>query len=461
MKKILHLGCIIAALLVTTHSFAQNEFITEWKFTNATSSIKVYAITTGSVSYTYSASPSGNTGSGSFNNAANINTDIAINAAAGDVVTLKVGSANLNQMGLGFSPVGGQLPNRNDLLKVTQWGTVSWKSLETMFSYCFNFNITATDAPDLSSSGISMRQTFYAATALNADLNNWETKNVTTMNAAFQKAASFNGDISNWDVNKVTSFNGMFTNCSAFNKDISGWQINTTSNVDMGAMFSSCSAFNQNLSSWDMSKVTTIGSMFWLCSNFNQNLGSWNLNSLTNAFGTFYQSGMSCENYGLTLAGWDDNSNTPNNVNANNQSGMTYSNAAASKRSDLISTKNWTIDSDNPAASGTACYNQSLSVGFGNLTATLNHGNLVLNWNTLSEENTSHFVVEASQNGENFTKIGSVTSKAKEGFSHGELEYNFSVNTNSIAWMGLYAVALLGLAVGFTKRKDLSCFCRP
>ncbi|MBF0976303.1 MAG: hypothetical protein HXK55_02695, partial [Bacteroidetes bacterium] len=40
--------------------------------------------------------------------------------------------------------------NRNDILKVEQWGSTKWSSFDRAFQNCSNLDVTATDVPDLS-----------------------------------------------------------------------------------------------------------------------------------------------------------------------------------------------------------------------------------------------------------------------------------------------------------------------
>jgi len=89
--------------------------------------------------------------------------------------------------------------------------------------------------------------------------------------------------------------------------------------------------------------------------------------------------------------------------------------------------------------------NERLAVNFGNITAKWVNGQLVVNWNTMTEINNSMFEVELSKDGVNFTKIGEVKSKATEGNSNQTISYDFAKSANDLGAAGL---AVLGLAIG-------------
>lgn len=87
-----------------------------------------------------------------------------------------------------------------------------------------------------------------------------------------------------------------------------------------------------------------------------------------------------------------------------------------------------------------------LPVSFGNILAKMDGNALLVQWTTLKEENNSSFEIEASANGKDFTKVGAVVSKAKEGNSDTSLEYSFTLQLNGTMLSGL-AVLIPLLAV--------------
>lgn len=157
------------------------------------------------------------------------------------------------------------------LLEVQNWGNIAWTSMQNAFFGCSNMDITATDAPDLSSV-TDLRSMFNGATSLNRPLN-WDTSNVTFMSNMFTNAYSFNQTL-NWDTSSVTT---------------------------MGAMFFNATSFNQLLN-WDISNVASMAFMF-------------------------NNSGMSTANYTDTIVYWANFTTTnlaPYNVSMSSQTGRTF-----------------------------------------------------------------------------------------------------------------------------------------
>src|SRR5690625_190728 len=276
------------------------------------------------------------------------------------------------------------------LKSISQWGDIKWSSFEKAFKGITNLEITAEDTPDLSnvenmseafrsvkftsannlehwdlSNVTNLKGIFYNATNFNQDISSWDVSNVTNMSEMFYEAKSFNQNLETWDVSNVTNMRSMFMGATVFNQDIGSWDVSNVTN--MLAMFSDATEFNQDIGSWDVSNVTDLSDMFERATNFNQdigswdvsnverlnwmfyeadsfdqNLGAWNLNNLFIASAMFMDSGMSCENYSLTLKGWADNPNTPNNIELGSN-GMEYSPEIISEVNYLTNNLNWSI----------------------------------------------------------------------------------------------------------------------
>ncbi|WP_109831510.1 BspA family leucine-rich repeat surface protein [Reichenbachiella versicolor] len=161
--------------------------------------------------------------------------------------------------------------------EVTSWGEIEWKTMQFAFKGCTNIEVTASDAPDLSSVS-TMERMFSGAASLNQNLSSWDVSKVTNMVGTFRRAQSFNQPL-DWDVSSVTDMKDMFYQASSFDQDLSGWDVSSVRN--MKRMFNSATSFNQNLSSWEVSKVTDMNSMFRGASSFNQAL-NWDVSNVTN-----------------------------------------------------------------------------------------------------------------------------------------------------------------------------------
>ena len=191
--------------------------------------------------------------------------------------------------------------DREKLLTVQQWGTISWTSMAGAFFGCSNLTIPATDAPDLTRV-TDMSSMFNSAGSLNQDISSWNVSNVTAMANMFNSASSFNQDINIWNVSNVTNMFAMFTGSTGFNGDISSWNVSNV--TDMTFMFNAASAFNQDLSTWNVSNVTDMGFMFFEASSFNQDIGTWDVSSVTTMANMLDNSGLTSTNYDNLLNGW-------------------------------------------------------------------------------------------------------------------------------------------------------------
>ena len=169
--------------------------------------------------------------------------------------------------------------NASQLLYVTQWGNIEWKSMSKTFAFCKNLELNATDIPNLS----AVNSTYYMFTGvkkINSSISDWNVSNITNMKGMFGSAKTFNQDISSWDVSNVTDMSWMFAYTDTFNVDISDWNVSNVTN--MNAMFKSAIIFNQDISSWDVSNVTDMSFMFSNAKLFNQDISTWDVSHVLN-----------------------------------------------------------------------------------------------------------------------------------------------------------------------------------
>lgn len=97
-----------------------------------------------------------------------------------------------------------------------------------------------------------------------------------------------------------------------------------------------------------------------------------------------------------------------------------------------------------------------LPVGFGDLTAFIQNGKLLLNWNTISETNNDKFIIEVSKTGiDGWKKVAEVKSKAVNGNSVENIDYATELNVANA--LGLLAATMLfGLFIpGISRRKRI------
>ena len=274
--------------------------------------------------------------------------------------------------------------DRQKILSIDQWGTIGWSSMYRSYNGCTFVQVSASDSPDLS--GVtSMEAMFEGAGSVNANLNSWNTTNVTNMNSLFA-TSNFNGDISSWNTANVTNIGGMFATNPAFNQDLSGWDVssatdasgmfsgatsfnqniggwNTGGLADTSGMFSFATNFNQDISGWDTSSVGDMTAMFAYATSFNQNIGGWNVSAVTDMTSMFDGVTLSTNNYDLLLAGWSAQALQPGVVfSAGNSQ---YCNAV--DRSSIVTNYAWAITDGGPAVCSAPVVLTSLA---SNITAT-------------------------------------------------------------------------------------------
>jgi surface protein len=236
---------------------------------------------------------------------------------------------------------------------LSQWGTSNVTNMSSMFEGArfFNQNVGSWDTANVT----NMSKMFKNASAFDRNISNWNTGNVTDMsemfsgdiNSGFQ--SEFNKNIGSWNTSNVIDMSGMFSAAVNFNQNIGNWD---TSNVtNMSKMFNFALVFDQNIGNWNTSNVTDMSEMFkretlffendlpdgsafnnggipsienWNTANvvdmtdmfaqatsFNHNLENWSLNEDVVLVGMLDEAGLDCNNYSITLIGWSNNPNTP------------------------------------------------------------------------------------------------------------------------------------------------------
>ncbi|TZF84665.1 BspA family leucine-rich repeat surface protein [Pedobacter sp. BS3] len=213
-----------------------------------------------------------------------------------------------------------------------------------------------------------------------------------------------------------------------------------------------------SFTNWDLTSVTAVNGMFLGAKKFNQSLAGWNLKNITNVNGMFDGAvALTCLNFSLTLRGWANNPETPNTlVLGNLPAGLTFGDQAAYDK--LTVDKGWTING--VTYDGTCAGSLPLPVTFTDLTASISNGEMLVKWKTVSEHNNDKFIIYASNDGKNWTDVGTVKTKAANGNSSEVLEYEHTVMMSDLKKAGIPVVIALMLASGllFNHRKHLF-FC--
>lgn len=193
--------------------------------------------------------------------------------------------------------------DRNKIRSVQQWGKNPWTSMESAFYGCENFDVTATDVPNLSNVR-SLKNIFRDCYTMvgTPEFNNWDVSNITTMRFVFSSCRVFNQDVSSWNVSKVTDMWAAFGGCWDFDQDISSWNVG---NVQQAAyMFANARKFNQDIGHWDVSNLAGAFQMFNNAHDFDQDLGEWDVSNLNSATAMFNNMTFSETNYDKLLIGW-------------------------------------------------------------------------------------------------------------------------------------------------------------
>lgn len=197
---------------------------------------------------------------------------------------------------------------------VSQWGVLDI-STSHAFHGCTNLNVTATDAPTVSST--TMQYAFRDCTSLTTpNLNLWDMSGVTSMVGMFQSATSFNGSVDGWDTSSVATTQNMFIHAAAFNQAIGVWDM--SSNAHVGGMF-----YNVGAAAFD------------------QDVGGWNIGQVANAANFMGGNSMSTANYSALLIGWEGQPHQSSVVFTGG--GSTYSAGAAATARAALVTDGWTI----------------------------------------------------------------------------------------------------------------------
>ncbi|MBW8523911.1 BspA family leucine-rich repeat surface protein [Chryseobacterium chendengshani] len=318
MKKLLLFAICILFFQITK---AQDEFITIWKPSNiSTQAISGGVLSTSTqiwfpgrgnnynVSWEEIGYPSHNGSLSNISSTLHFLIDFGTPqnpVAANATYRVKVSNGNGTFQRVKFyDPLGSIFfGDPSKILQIEHWGNIVWTNMDFAYSSCPHLDMTATDTPNLTNV-TSFESIFFSCASLvgNSSFNNWDTSNVTDLQAAFSNSPLFNQPLSNWDTSNVTRMILTFALSTSFNQNINNWD---TGNVQtFNAMFFNASAFNQPLENWDTSSAIEIELMFSGALSFNKPIGNWNTANVTDFQRTF----LNAPNFNQPIGDWDTSS---------------------------------------------------------------------------------------------------------------------------------------------------------
>ena len=171
-----------------------------------------------------------------------------------------------------------------DSLDCTTFGSAmsSVTNLAALFenSELHNINVSNWDTSNVTDIQAAFR---YCRFLTNLDVSNWDTRNVTDMTGMFEYCNNIKYlDVSNFDTSKVRSMAGMFNMCSNVDTlDVSNFDTSKVTN--MANLFNTCSKVtNLDVSKWNVSKVKNMESMFSFTNITNIDLSNWDTSNVSN-----------------------------------------------------------------------------------------------------------------------------------------------------------------------------------
>ena len=232
LQKVPRSWSISGGKTVTGCDIKKAYFITDWK---ASGSSIYFPSTNSSYILNYvEIDDNGDTIVGTWHIITNVSYNHQISGlTVGKKYRLYAFGGNFNR--INFSSYSG---SRNDILRVKQWGTTQWSSVEYAFYNCPNLKVVAIDVPDLSVV-TSMRYMFHSCTGLtfNNSINSWDARNVTDMQYMFQNASAFNQSIGGMKlkagVNMHYILQGTAIDCSNLSATIAGWKAQAQNDTNL------------------------------------------------------------------------------------------------------------------------------------------------------------------------------------------------------------------------------------
>ncbi len=390
-KVVLFLGTLIAALWISSASFAENKpFITKWKGETG-KELKIPIVGTYKLVIKKAS-----------DNTVLKNETVTVDSeknpfkytptASGELI-VEAGPEGVKYIKMGQIYSMPKEGSTTALIELIQFGDVAWTTMDCAFSCCINLKAAATlDAPKLENL-TSTAFMFDSCVSFTTDVSKWDMSHVKEMNAMFSDCRDFTSDLSKWDLDhEIDNMNSMLNGCIKFQSDLSGWKVgkvrhmsylfrncesftsdlstwDVSSALSMAGMFANCKSFTSDLSNWKVDKVQYMEYMFWGCKEFNSDLSNWDVSNVTNMRWMFSNctafdqnlgkwklkkcaylgldySGISMENYSKSLQGWAEQADICDGMELEAYKMKYKKGEATTARTKLIDTKHWKIRED-------------------------------------------------------------------------------------------------------------------
>jgi hypothetical protein len=175
------------------------------------------------------------------------------------------------------------------LLDISNWGNLDLTT-DKCFQGCSNLDITATDAPIISTTTFQF-QFANCVSLTTPDFSSFDTSTVIDFTSCFAgNLTSFNGSLANWIHSGVTAINGLLAGCTSWNQPVDSWDVSGISVFGTSfnsSIFFNCTSFNQTIE-WSMDSATSLAGMLSFCSSFNSPVILTNTNNVTTTQHMFY-----------------------------------------------------------------------------------------------------------------------------------------------------------------------------
>lgn len=209
------------------------------------------------------------------------------------------------------------------IIRINQWGSNPWRTLNEAFAHCTNLEITATDAPNLTyveDCAVAFDRCGATFTMNDVGAALWQTGTVKTTYEMFRGNFNFNSPIGNWDLSGLIDdeameqpgANGMLRYCVSFNQDIA-WQFTALTGEGLafllycgGAIAQGAAQdygdFNGDVSALDFGSATDLSNMLSVQPSFEGNgLAALDYSSVEDMHDFCVASGVTTENYDAML----------------------------------------------------------------------------------------------------------------------------------------------------------------